>query len=149
DIAFSSDFIVGFPGESDKDFALTLRLIREIGFAQAFSFNYSPRPGTPAAALPNQVPERVKAERLAALQALLAAQQRAFNAAALGRTLPVLFEKRGRHEGQLAGRSPYLQAVHATAPEALIGAIVPLRITAVLPNSLGGELATSGAEARP
>ncbi|HZB92700.1 MAG TPA: tRNA (N6-isopentenyl adenosine(37)-C2)-methylthiotransferase MiaB [Stellaceae bacterium] len=146
DIAFSSDFIVGFPGESDADFAATLALIRATGFAQAFSFSYSPRPGTPAAALPDQVPDRVKAERLAELQALLAAQQRAFNGAALGRTLPVLFEKRGRHQGQLAGRSPYLQAVHAAAPDALIGAVVPVRVTEVLPNSLGGEVAASGAE---
>jgi len=147
DIAFSSDFIVGFPGESDKDFAATLALIREIGFAQAFSFKYSKRPGTPAAALPEQVPEAVKAERLAALQALLAEQQRRFNAAALGREMAVLFEKRGRHKGQLAGRSPYLQAVHAEAPEALIGTVAPVRITALLPNSLTGEIATARTEA--
>ncbi len=147
DIAFSSDFIVGFPGESDKDFAATLRLIREIGFAQAFSFKYSKRPGTPAAALPDQVPEAVKAERLAALQALLAEQQRQFNAAALGREMMVLFEKRGRHKGQLAGRSPYLQPVHAKAPDALIGTVAPVRITALLPNSLAGEIATNSAEA--
>ena len=147
DIAFSSDFIVGFPGESDKDFAATLALIREIGFAQAFSFKYSKRPGTPAAALPEQVPEAVKAERLAALQALLAEQQRRFNAAALGREMAVLFEKRGRHKGQLAGRSPYLQAVHAEAPDALIGTVAPVRITALLPNSLAGEVMTASAEA--
>ncbi len=147
DIAFSSDFIVGFPGESDQDFALTLALIREIGFAQAFSFKYSKRPGTPAAALPDQVPEAVKAERLAALQALLAEQQRQFNAAALGRETAVLFEKRGRHQGQLAGRSPYLQAVHAAAPDALIGTVATVRITALLPNSLAGEITANPAEA--
>jgi tRNA-2-methylthio-N6-dimethylallyladenosine synthase len=147
DIAFSSDFIVGFPGESDKDFALTLALIREIGFAQAFSFKYSKRPGTPAAALPDQVPEAVKAERLAALQALLAEQQRQFNAAALGREMAVLFEKRGRHQGQLTGRSPYLQAVHAAAPDALIGTVATVRITALRPNSLAGEIAATPAEA--
>ena len=147
DIAFSSDFIVGFPGESDKDFAATLALIREIGFAQAFSFKYCMRPVTPAAALPEQVPEAVKAERLAALQALLAEQQRRFNAAALGREMAVLFEKRGRHKGQLAGRSPYLQAVHAEALEALIGTVAPVRITALRPNSLAGEVMTASAEA--
>ena len=143
DIAFSSDFIVGFPGESDRDFAQTLALVRETGFAQAFSFNYSARPGTPAALLPDQVPDAVKNERLAELQALIAEQQRAFNAAAIGRTLEVLFEKRGRHEGQLVGRSPYLQAVHAPAPERLIGALAPVRLTAALANSLAGELAAA------
>ncbi|HWI29709.1 MAG TPA: tRNA (N6-isopentenyl adenosine(37)-C2)-methylthiotransferase MiaB [Stellaceae bacterium] len=140
DIAFSSDFIVGFPGESDADFAATLALIREIGFAQAFSFKYSPRPGTPAAGLPQQVPERVKSERLAELQALIAEQQRSFNAAAVGREMPVLFEKTGRHEGQLVGRTPYLQPVHATAPRRLIGETLPVRITAALANSLSGEV---------
>ncbi len=143
DIAFSSDFIVGFPGESDRDFAQTLALVRETGFAQAFSFNYSARPGTPAALLPDQVPDAVKNERLAELQALIAEQQRAFNAAAIGRTLDVLFEKRGRHAGQLVGRSPYLQAVHAPAPERLIGALAPVRLTAALANSLAGELAAA------
>jgi tRNA-2-methylthio-N6-dimethylallyladenosine synthase len=140
DIAFSSDFIVGFPGESDRDFADTLALAREIGFAQAFSFKYSARPGTPAAQLPGQVPDAVMTERLAELQDLLARQQHAFNAATIGVELPVLFEKRGRHLGQLAGRSPYLQAVHAQADERLIGALVPVRLTAVLTNSLAGEV---------
>ena len=110
DLALSSDFIVGYPGESDADFAATLDLVRDIGFAQAFSFKYSPRPGTPAASAADQVPEPVKAERLAELQALLQQQQRAFNAACVGRVLPVLFEKPGRHDGQLVGRSPYLQS---------------------------------------
>ncbi len=143
DIAFSSDFIAGFPGESDADFAATLDLAREIGYAQAFSFKYSPRPGTPAALMPQQVPEAVKAERLAALQALLAEQQRQFNAAAVGREMPVLFEKRGRHQHQLVGRSPYLQAVHAAAPERLIGALVPVRLVRAEANSLAGEMLLS------
>ena len=139
DIAFSSDFIVGFPGETDADFARTLDLAREIGYAQAFSFKYSPRPGTPAALMPQQVPEAVKTERLAVLQALLAEQQRQFNAASLGREMPVLFERRGRYPGQLVGRSPYLQAVHAAAPERLIGTLAPVRLVRVERNSLAGE----------
>jgi tRNA-2-methylthio-N6-dimethylallyladenosine synthase len=140
DIAFSSDFIVGFPGESERDFAATLALIREVGFAQAFSFKYSPRPGTPAALLADQVPEAVKSERLAALQALVAAEQRRFNEGTIGRTLEVLFEKPGRHPGQLVGRSPYLQAVHAHAPARLVGAIARVRLTAALTNSLAGTV---------
>src|SRR5262249_32075345 len=113
DLALSTDLIVGFPGESDADFQATLDLVAEIGFAQAFSFKYSPRPGTPAASAPEQIPEPVKALRLGPLQALLADQQRAFNRACVGRVLPVLFERPGRHPGQLVGRSPYLQSVHA------------------------------------
>jgi len=147
DIAFSSDFIVGFPGESAADFARTLALARDIGYAQAFSFKYSPRPGTPAATMPEQVPDAVKTARLAELQELLEAQQHAFNAAMVDRDLPVLFEKRGRHPGQLVGRSPYLQAVHAAAPDRLLGAVLPVRIVRVGPNSLAGELATAEAEA--
>jgi len=141
DLALSSDFIAGFPGESDADFDATMRLVRDVTFAQAFSFKYSARPGTPAAAMTGQVPDRVKAARLAALQELLAAQQRDFNGAAVGRELPVLFEKPGRHEGQLVGRSPYLQAVHARAPLALIGALATVRVTALGANSLAGEVA--------
>jgi tRNA-2-methylthio-N6-dimethylallyladenosine synthase len=140
DMAFSSDFIVGFPGESDGDFAATLVLVREIGFAQAFSFKYSPRPGTPAASLADQVPEAAKAERLAELQALLDEQQHRFNAAMAGRTVTVLFEKPGRHAGQLVGRSPWLQAVHAPAPDRLLGQLATVKISAVLPNSLAGDL---------
>jgi tRNA-2-methylthio-N6-dimethylallyladenosine synthase len=146
DIAFSSDFIVGFPGESDADFARTLDLAREISYAKAFSFKYSPRPGTPAALMPQQVPEAVKTERLAMLQALLTEQQRHFNAASLGREMPVLFEKHGRHPGQLVGRSPYLQAVHATAPERLIGTLAPVRLVRVERNSLAGEMRLQGEE---
>jgi len=141
DLALSSDFIVGFPGESDADFEATLALIRDIGFAQAFSFKYSARPGTPAAALAGQVPEAVKRARLAEVQALLAEQQRAFNTATLGRVVPVLFEKPGRHAGQLVGRSPWLQAVHAPAPAAALGGVAPVRIIGLGPNSLAGALA--------
>jgi tRNA-2-methylthio-N6-dimethylallyladenosine synthase len=140
DLALSSDFIVGFPGESDEDFAATLALIREIGFAQAFSFKYSPRPGTPAALLPRQVPELVKAERLAAVQILLSEQQREFNHAMIGREMSVLFEKSGRHSGQLVGRSPYLQALHAEAPADLVGTLVPVRVVALSANSLACEV---------
>lgn len=144
DLALSSDFIVGFPGESDRDFAATLRLVTEIGYAQAYSFKYSARPGTPAAALEDQVPEAVKAERLAALQSLLDAQQVAFNTASVGRTVPILFERAGRRPGQLVGRSPYMQAVHVGAPSALTGAIADVNLTAARRNSLAGELVTEG-----
>ena len=141
DIAISGDFIVGFPGERDADFEATLALVREVGHAGAFSFKYSRRPGTPAAAMPGQVAEAVKDERLARLNALLDEQARAFNAAQVGKTLPVLFEKKGRYPGQLIGRSPYLQAVHATAPDRLIGQIVPVRIEDAARMSLAGVLA--------
>jgi tRNA-2-methylthio-N6-dimethylallyladenosine synthase len=140
DLALSSDFIVGYPGESDADFRATLDLVTEIGFAQAFSFKYSPRPGTPAADAADQVPERVKTERLAALQALLQQRQRAFNYSCVGRVLTVLFEKPGRHPGQLVGRSPYLQSVHADAAPDRIGEIAPVMIRAAEPNSLAGAI---------
>jgi tRNA-2-methylthio-N6-dimethylallyladenosine synthase len=146
DIAFSSDFIVGFPGESDADFQATLDLVEEIGFAQAFSFKYSPRPGTPAASHSEQVPEAAKSGRLAILQQLLAGQQLAFNRSCIGQTLPVLLEKRGRHDGQVVGRSPYLQSVHLTAAKRRIGEIVPVRISAASANSLAGSLAGSEVE---
>ena len=145
DLALSSDFIVGFPGESDADFADTLRLVTEVGYAQAYSFKYSPRPGTPAAAAEDQVPEPVKAERLALLQLLLAAQQEAFNEACVGRTLPVLLEAEGRRPGQLLGRSPYMQAVHVPAAAGLRGRILPVRVEAAHPNSLAGQLEQAGA----
>ncbi|HYU12837.1 MAG TPA: tRNA (N6-isopentenyl adenosine(37)-C2)-methylthiotransferase MiaB [Stellaceae bacterium] len=145
DLALSSDFIVGFPGETDQDFQATLDLVGAVGYAQAFSFKYSPRPGTPAAAAEDQVPEPVKAERLAALQAFLQEQQHAFNAAYIGCRLPVLFEKPGRHQGQLVGRSPYLQAVHAEAPADRIGEILPVVIRAAQPNSLAGDIANLAA----
>ncbi|MHA1151294.1 MAG: tRNA (N6-isopentenyl adenosine(37)-C2)-methylthiotransferase MiaB [Alphaproteobacteria bacterium] len=140
DLALSSDFIVGFPGETDRDFADTLALVTEIGFAQAYSFKFSARPGTPAAALDGQVPEPVKAERLAEIQTLLAAQHLAFNRAQAGRVLPVLLEARGRKPGQLTGRSPYMQAVHLAAPAQHLGQIVAARIDTARTNSLSARL---------
>jgi tRNA-2-methylthio-N6-dimethylallyladenosine synthase len=140
DIALSGDFIVGFPGESDADFEATLQLVREARYASAFSFKYSRRPGTPAAAMPGQVPEEVKAERLQRLQVLLETQRQAFNGAMAGRILPVLFERPGRNPGQLIGRTPYLQAVHAEAPHRLRGQVVPVRIASAGANSLAGAV---------
>ena len=140
DIAMAGDFIVGFPGERDADFEATLQLVREVGYAGAFSFKYSRRPGTPASALPGQVAEEVKEERLARLNALLDDQQRAFNVSQAGKVLPVLIERPGRHPGQLSGRSPYLQAVHVEGPDRLIGQIVPVRIEAGSKMSLAGVL---------
>jgi tRNA-2-methylthio-N6-dimethylallyladenosine synthase len=148
DLALSSDFIVGFPGESDNDFAETLRLVTEIGYAQAYSFKFSPRPGTPAAALDDQVDDARKGDRLAMLQALLDEQQSVFNRASIGGLLPVLLEKRGRRAGQLLGRSPYMQAVHVDAPAHRIGRIVDVRIADAGPNSLAGILHGSPAGAR-
>ncbi len=140
DIALSSDFIVGFPGETEADFAQTLRLVGDVGFASAFSFKYSPRPGTPAAESAGQVPDEVKAERLARLQELLENQRQAFNRGTVGRTLDVLLEKPGRHPGQMAGKSPYLQAVQIEGGFS-IGEIVPVRIVRAGSNSLFGEAA--------
>ena len=140
DIAMSGDFIVGFPGERDGDFEKTLDLVREVGFASAFSFKYSRRPGTPASAMPGQVDEAVKAERLDRLNALLDEQQKAFNALQVGKVMPVLFEKKGRNPGQIIGRSPYLQSVHAVGPDSLLGQIVPVRIESSAKMSLGGVL---------
>ena len=140
DLALSSDFIVGFPGETDADFGATMALIGDIGYAQAYSFKYSARPGTPAADLDEAVEENVKADRLAQLQALLSEQQARFNAAMTGRKLAVLFERQGRRNGQLAGRSPYLQAVHADGPKTLIGQVAEVKIQAAGPNSLTGRL---------
>lgn len=140
DLALSTDIIVGFPGETDADFADTMAVVEEVGFAQAYSFKYSPRPGTPAALLHSQVAEDVKTRRLAMLQEKLRAQQAGFNAAQVGRTLPILFERPGRKPGQLAGRSPYLQAVHAEADNELIGRILPVHIRHAGPNSLNGVI---------
>ena len=140
DMALSGDFIVGFPGETEADFAETLALVAAVGYAQAFSFAYSARPGTPAAGRPG-VPEAEKSDRLHRLQALLASQQAAFQSAQVGRTLPVLIEKPGREPGQMAGRSPYLNAVHLAAPPDLVGRVVPVEIAAAGPNSLAGRLA--------
>ncbi len=139
DMALSGDFIVGFPGETDADFEDTLALVEATRYAQAFSFKYSPRPGTPASTA-EQVPEAVKDARLARLQASLRAHQTRFQEDCVGRTMPVLFEKAGREPGQLVGRSPYLQPVHAYAPETLLRRIVPVRMEAAFPNSLSGTL---------
>jgi tRNA-2-methylthio-N6-dimethylallyladenosine synthase len=140
DIALSSDFIVGFPGETDAAFEATMTLVRDIGFAQAYSFKYSARPGTPASKIATQIPEAVKDARLAALQELLFAQQGAFDRQCEGRVLPVLFERAGRHPGQIAGRSPYLQAVHVEGGADLFGKVAPVRIVATKPRSLTGVL---------
>ena len=142
DIALSTDIIVGFPGETDADFEETLALARRVRFAQAYSFKYSARPGTPAANLEAQVPEAAKKERLAALQALLEESRRSFDRQTVGRKLPVLFEGKGRKSNQITGRSPYLQAVHVEAPEALIGDIAEVDISAAGPNSLTGVIDT-------
>ena len=140
DLALSGDFIVGFPGETEADFEATMELVREVGYASAFSFMYSPRPGTPAATMGAQVPDAVSRERLHRLQALLLDQQAAFNASQTGRVLPVLFEKPGRHDDQAIGRSPYLQSVHVEDSRHLIGQIVEVEITAGQQNSLKGRL---------
>lgn len=138
DIALSTDFIVGFPGETEKDFEATLQLVRDVGFASAFSFKYSARPGTPAAAMHGQIAEEEKAERLARLQMLLSEQQRAFNTAQVERVLPVLVTGPGRKAGQSHGRSPYLQAVHFDDSDARPGEVVPVRIVSASQNSLAG-----------
>ena len=138
DIALSTDFIVGFPGETEKEFEATLQLVCDVAFASAFSFKYSPRPGTPAAAMAAQVSEEAKAERLARLQALLSEQQRAFNASQVGRVLPILVTGDGRKPGQRHGRSPYLQAVHFDDTHARNGEIAHVRIIAASQNSLSG-----------
>jgi tRNA-2-methylthio-N6-dimethylallyladenosine synthase len=145
DLALSSDFIVGFPGEGDADFEMTMALVREIGFAQAYSFKYSRRPGTPASVIAKQVAEDVKTVRLDALQALLVDQQRAFNATQVGREIDVMFAAPGRHAGQALGRSPYLQAVHVEAGDAsrvaaLVGQVRRVRVLSAATNSLAGEL---------
>lgn len=145
DIALSSDFIVGFPGETEREFEETLRLGAEIGFAASFSFKYSPRPGTPASDLADQVSEEAKSERLARLQAQLEADRQAFNAATIGRVVDLLIEKPGRHPGQLAGKSPYLQAIQVEGAEAEIGAVVPVLVTRPGSYSLFAAPAARGA----
>jgi tRNA-2-methylthio-N6-dimethylallyladenosine synthase len=147
DIALTSDFIVGFPGESDADFEATLELVRDIGYATAFSFKYSKRPGTPASTLRKQIPEEVKTARLDALQKLLLAQQYGFDDSQIGKVLPVLFEKNAREAGQVMGRTPYLQPVHVTGQGARIGALADIRIERRTANSLHGVLAEERAPA--
>ena len=141
DIAMASDFIVGFPGESDEDFEATMQLVRDVNYAIAYSFKYSPRPGTPAAEMFGQVPEDVKDARLQALQKLLREQQTAFNQSKIGQTIPVLITGRGRREGQIHGRSPWMQAVHFDGPPSLIGQVADVKVTAATLNSLAGEMA--------
>ena len=142
DLALSSDFIVGFPGETDRDFAATLALISDVGYAQAYSFKYSPRPGTPASGMDGQVEEPVKADRLAAVQQLLDAQQVAFNRRCIGRQMPVLLDRRGKRAGQWLGRTPYNQSAHLAADDRLAGRIVAARIEAAHANSLTASLVT-------
>jgi len=141
DLALTSDFIVGFPGETEADFRETLSLIDDVGFAGAYSFMYSARPGTPAADMDDQVPQEEKAERLQRLQAVITRHQRAFNAGFAGRDMDILLEKRGRLPGQLVGRSPYLQAVQVMAPAKLIGSVRNVTVTEVGSNSLFAALA--------
>jgi tRNA-2-methylthio-N6-dimethylallyladenosine synthase len=140
DLAFTSDFIVGFPGETESDFRATLALVDDVGYAGAFSFMYSPRPGTPAAEMKEQIPADVKSERLQRLQAAITRNQRQFNAAFAGRTVDVLLEKPGKLPGQLVGRSPYLQAVQVMAPTDCIGSVQRVTIDEVGSNSLFGNL---------
>jgi len=140
DVALSSDFIVGFPGESEEDFEATLALIREVDFASTYFFKYSPRPGTPGAERPDQIDEETMRERLARLQDVVEAQRHAFNAATVGRVVDVLFEKPGRHAGQIGGKSPYMQAVHAQGSLDAIGRVLPVKILAAGTNSLSGEI---------
>ena len=146
DILFSSDFIVGFPGETDRDFEDTMDLIRAVGYGAAFSFTYSARPGTPAAEKPG-VPDEVAAERLSALQGLITSQQRAAQEAMVGREVTVLYERAGRLPGQMMGKSDYLQAVHVQDPNGRIGALVQVRVRAAVTNSLSAELVRTAAPA--
>ncbi len=145
DIALASDYIVGFPGESEDDFAATLAILEEAGHVAAYSFKYSPRPGTPAAALPEQVPEAVKSERLHRLQERIVNAQAEFLASRVGMTADILFEHPGRHVGQIVGRSPWLQPIHVPGGEELIGSIARVRIDSASANSLFGTLIESPA----
>ena len=141
DIAFSSDFIVGFPGETDRDFEATLALVTQIGYAGAYSFKYSPRPGTPAAESQEMVAPAVMDERLEQLQGLIDSQQAAFNAASIGTSVDVLFERAARHPGQIVGRTAYLQPAHVMASDDIVGQVLPVTIHSLERYSLIGELA--------
>ena len=147
DIAFTSDFIVGFPGETEEDFQATLALVTQIGYAGAYSFKYSPRPGTPAAEMPGTVSAAVMDERLVRLQELIDSQQSAFNAATIGQTVDVLFERAARNPGQIVGRTPWLQPAHVMASEDIIGRVLPVTVTSLERYSLLGHLATSPVQA--
>jgi tRNA-2-methylthio-N6-dimethylallyladenosine synthase len=142
DIALSTDVIVGFPGETEAELQETLDVLEEIGFAQAYTFKYSPRPGTPAASHDSQLPDEVKNERLQRVLQGVAKSQTSFNSACVGRVLPVLLERPGRRPGQLVGRSPYMQAVHLPADASLCGHVVAVEIVATGANSLSGRLAS-------
>ena len=139
DMGFSSDFIIGYPGETDQDFADTLAIVREVGFAQAYSFKYSPRPGTPAADRP-QIAEEIKDQRLALLQSLIIRQQKAFHVQTIGKTMPVLFDQPGKQQGQIQGKTPYLQSFYTQAPTELIGTIQRVRINEAYNNSISGDI---------
>lgn len=146
-LRMSSDFIVGFPGETDEDFKQTLDIVNQVKYIQAFSFKYSKRAGTPAAIMPNQVEEKVKKERLDILQDLLFSYQEKFNLSSVGKTMPVLFEHKGRHSGQLIGRTPYMQNVHVEIAKEFLNKIVDIKITSATVNSLTGELAETNQKA--
>ncbi len=143
DLAFSSDFIVGFPGETEDDHAQTMQLVRDIGYAQCYSFKYSARPGTPGAVMSGMLPEITKDKRLYELQALLQEQQKAFNESMVGKTLPVLFDRKGQKDGQLVGKTPYMQSVYLDAPARLFGQTVDVTITAAFQNGMSGEIETT------
>jgi tRNA-2-methylthio-N6-dimethylallyladenosine synthase len=149
DIAFSSDFIVGFPGESEEEFAATLALVMQIGYAGAYSFKYSPRPGTPAADMREMVSAEEMDERLARLQELIDSQQSAFNKAMIGKTVDVLFERSARNPGQIVGRTAYLQPAHVMASPAIVGRVLPTKIESLERYSLLGELAVPERGADP
>ena len=143
-IGMSSDFIVGFPGETDKDFQETIDVVNQVKYIQAFSFKYSKRPGTPAALIPNQIEEKIKKERLDILQTLLFDYQDKFNRSCVGKIMPVLFESKGRHTGQLTGRTPYMQNLHAELKKEFLNKIVNIKIIEATTNSLSGEAVLSG-----
>jgi len=149
DIALSSDFIVGFPGETDADHAATMDLVRQIGYASCYSFKYSPRPGTPGAAMGGMIPEQTKDARLQELQALLFAQQFSFNQTFTGKTVPVLFDRKGDRDGQLMGKSPWMQSVYVVAPQRLIGEIVDVNIEKAFQNGMSGSIVTISADSTP
>jgi tRNA-2-methylthio-N6-dimethylallyladenosine synthase len=149
DIAFTSDFIVGFPGETEEDFAATLALVTQIGYAGAYSFKYSPRPGTPAADLQETVSQADMDERLVRLQNLIDSQQSAFNAATIGRTVDVLFERPARNPGQIVGRTAYLQPAHVMASDDIIGQVLPVTIESLERYSLLGSLASPPVASSP
>ena len=140
ELRMSSDFIVGFPGETDEDFAKTVEMVNYVKYIQAFSFKYSKRAGTPAAIMPNQVEEKVKKQRLEELQNLLFSYQEKFNLSCIGKTMSVLFEQKGRHKGQLVGRTPYMQNLHADADKSLLNKIVNVKVVEATTNSLSGKV---------